>query len=61
MGPITDFASKASFKVQGQSVDASTATFSGGTETDLGNGKLVRVEGALDAGVVKATIVRFLR
>jgi hypothetical protein len=60
-GTITDFVSKADFKVQGQSVDASSATFVGGTDADLANGKLVRVEGALNAGVVKATLVKFLR
>lgn len=60
-GPITDFTSKSDFKVQGQKVDASAATFDGGTDADLGNGKLVGVEGALDAGVVKATKVKFLR
>ncbi|MEW5879799.1 MAG: DUF5666 domain-containing protein [Pseudomonadota bacterium] len=61
MGSITDFVSKADFKVQGVAVDASAATFEGGTEADLANGKLVRVMGALDAGTVKASSVKFLR
>ncbi len=60
-GPITDFVSKSNFKVQGQAVDASGATFAGGTDADLANGKLVRVEGTLNAGVVTATSVKFLR
>lgn len=61
MGPITDFVSKADFKVQGVAVDASAATFEGGTEADLANGRFVRVMGALDAGTVKASSVKFLR
>lgn len=61
MGPITDFVSKADFKVQGVAIDASAATFEGGTEADLANGKFVRVTGALDAGTVRASTVKFLR
>lgn len=61
MGPITDFVSKADFKVQGVTVDASAATFEGGTEADLANGRFVRVIGALVAGTVKASSVKFLR
>lgn len=61
MGPITDYVSKADFKVAGQSVDASAAMFFGGAEGDLANGKLVRVSGALVAGKVKATSVTFMR
>lgn len=61
MGSITDFVSKADFKVQGVAVDASAALFEGGTEADLANGRFVRVIGALDAGTVKASSVKFLR
>ncbi len=61
IGPITDFASKSNFKVQGQPVDASAATFVGGTDADLANGALVRVGGTLNAGVVQAAKVTFLR
>jgi hypothetical protein len=61
MGPIADFVSKADFKVQGVTVDASAATFEGGTEADLANGRFVRVVGALDAGTVRASNVKFLR
>ncbi|GAB4470355.1 MAG: hypothetical protein OHK0044_12930 [Burkholderiaceae bacterium] len=60
-GPITDFVSKADFKVQGVAIDASAATFEGGTEADLANGKFVRVTGALGAGTVRASTVKFLR
>lgn len=60
-GPISDFVSKADFKVAGQSVDASTAQFFGGAEADLTNGKLVRVRGTLAAGKVKASSVTFMR
>jgi hypothetical protein len=52
---------RADFKVNGQQVDASAATLNGGTEAQLANGVLVRIKGALDAGVVKATEVSFLR
>ncbi|MCX8113445.1 MAG: DUF5666 domain-containing protein, partial [Burkholderiaceae bacterium] len=61
MGPITDFVSKADFKVQGVAVDASAATFENGAEADLANGRFVRVIGVLDAGTVKASSVKFLR
>ena len=60
-GPISDFVSRADFKVNGQKVDASAATLTGGTEAQLDNGVLVRVKGALDAGVVKATSVEIMR
>lgn len=61
MGPITDFVSKADFKVQGVAVDASAATFENGAEADLANGRFVRVIGVLDAGTVNASRVKFLR
>lgn len=60
-GPISDFVSRASFKVNGQKVDASAAVLKDGTEAQLANGVEVRVKGALAAGVVKATEVQFLR
>ncbi len=61
VGPITDFVSKADFRVQGQRVDASGARFVGGAETDLANGVPVRVAGRLSGGVVFAASVTFLR
>jgi len=48
------------FVVQGQSVDASAAPFMGGMADNLDNSKLVRVQGTLNAGIVKATRVEFL-
>jgi len=60
-GPISDFVSRADFRVNGQKVDAGAAVLKGGTEAQLGNGVEVRVQGSLAAGVVKATEVRFLR
>lgn len=58
-GAITDFVSISSFKVRGVPVDASTATLSGGTADNLANGVLVKIEGAYDAGVVKASSLSF--
>jgi len=58
-GAITDFVSISSFKVRGVPVDASTATLSGGTADNLANGVLVKIEGAYEAGVVKASSLTF--
>ncbi|WP_374401484.1 DUF5666 domain-containing protein [Niveibacterium sp.] len=58
-GAITDFVSISSFKLRGVPVDASSATFSGGTADNLANGVLVKIEGAYEAGVVKATSLSF--
>ncbi len=60
LGPVTDFVSSASFKVRGAAVDASTATFSGGTAADLGNGANVKVTGRVLGDVLKATAVEFV-
>ena len=56
-GAITDYVSAASFKVQGQTVDASKATISGGTVADLGNDRKVGVVGAVSDGVLRASKV----
>jgi translation initiation factor IF-1 len=56
-GAITDYVSAARFKVQGQSVDASKATISGGTAADLGNGRKVGVVGAVSDGILHASKV----
>nr|WP_242533393.1 DUF5666 domain-containing protein [Niveibacterium umoris] len=58
-GAITDFVSSSSFKLRGVPVDASAATFSGGTADNLANGVIIKIEGAYSAGVVKATSVSF--
>jgi len=56
-GAITDFVAVANFKVAGQPVDASTATITGGTVADLGNGRKVAVAGTVTGGVLRATKV----
>lgn len=58
-GAITDFVSVSSFKLRGVPVDASAATFSGGTADNLANGVIVKIEGAYSGGVVKASSVQF--
>ena len=40
-GLITDFVSTSSFKVTGQVIDASTATFENGVAADLSNGRKI--------------------
>jgi hypothetical protein len=54
-GVVTDFASLASFRVNGQMIDGRGATLEGGTAAMLGNGARVEVEGQLMQGVVVAT------
>jgi hypothetical protein len=58
-GAISSFASVASFVLAGKTVDASTASFIGGTAADLKNGAIVEVKGTIVNGVVKATRVSF--
>jgi Domain of unknown function (DUF5666) len=58
-GSLSDFVSKASFRVAGQKVDASAALFVGGAEADLVNGKSVLVEGRVEDGVFKASKLTF--
>ena len=62
-GPVTDCKPPCvtSFKVDGITVSAGTATFIGGTADDLANGRWVVVRGAFDAsvGIFKAATVRF--
>jgi hypothetical protein len=54
-GVVTDFASLASFRVNGQLIDGRGATVTGGTAAMLGNGARVEVEGPLTQGVVVAS------
>jgi len=54
-GVVTEFASLASFRVNGQSIDGRGATLAGGTAAMLGNGAKVEVEGQLTQGVVVAS------
>jgi hypothetical protein len=58
-GPITDFVNYASFKVRGTPVDASSASYSGGTASDLGNGANVKVTGKVKGEMLKADTVEF--
>lgn len=60
-GLVTDFVSASSFKVRGTVVDASGASFSGGTVADLGNGANVIVQGAASGDVFKASQVTFMK
>ena len=59
-GVVTDFVSSSSFKLRGVTVDASAATFSGGTAVNLADGVMVRIEGLINGGVVKASSVEFV-
>jgi Domain of unknown function (DUF5666) len=59
-GFITDFVSQANFKLRGQQVDATGATFSGGGATDLSNGAFVELKLALVNGALIAKKIEFL-
>ncbi|MEO8305112.1 MAG: DUF5666 domain-containing protein [Betaproteobacteria bacterium] len=56
-GAITEFVSIASFKVAGQSINASSAKIEGGVAGDLVVGRRVDVEGVLAGNVLLATRV----
>ena len=56
-GRISDFASLASFSVQGVRIDASSARLIGGTAAALADGVRVEVKGVVSAGALKATEV----
>ena len=60
MGAVTDFVSSSSFKLRGVTVDASTATYSGGTALNLADGVMVKIEGLISGGAVKASTVEFV-
>ena len=60
-GRITDFVSVASFKVEGQLVDATAASFSNGGAGDLANGLQVHVKGPVAQGVLRARTVEIDR
>jgi Domain of unknown function (DUF5666) len=55
-----DFAAK-TFKVDGFSVDATSATYVNGTANDLANARRVRVRGTFANGTLSATEVAFVR
>lgn len=56
-GTISEFTSSALFKVRGETVNASTATFANGTATDLAVGKKVRIKAVAGAGLLNASDV----
>ncbi|MCX7207082.1 MAG: DUF5666 domain-containing protein [Proteobacteria bacterium] len=58
-GALSDFVSVSDFKVAGQKTDASKAEFKDGKSSDLANGRVVEVKGALSNGVLIATRVSF--
>jgi len=58
-GFVSDFAGVGSFRVNGQPVDARSATFENGSAATLANGVRVEAEGRLENGVVIATKVEF--
>jgi Domain of unknown function (DUF5666) len=60
-GAITDFVSASSFKLRGQTIDASAATFEGGVAADLGNGALIQLKAQIVSGQIKATTIKFLQ
>lgn len=53
-GEITDFVSASDFRVAGQKIDASAATFVSGSAAALANGSVVEAKGAVVDGVLKA-------
>lgn len=58
-GEITDFVSAADFRVAGQRVDASAASFRDGSVASLAEGRFVEAKGPVVGGVLKATSVEF--
>jgi Domain of unknown function (DUF5666) len=58
-GQVTDWLSATSFKVRGTTVDASAATFTGGTVADLGNSAWLLVSGTVQGDVLKASNITF--
>ena len=59
-GDIANFASIASFTVRGETINATSATFVGGTAANLVNGRTVRVKVQANAGRLEATEVSFV-
>ena len=59
-GEIANLVSAGNFKIRGESISASTATFVGGTAADLVNGRTVRIKVQVVAGRLEATEVSFV-
>jgi hypothetical protein len=59
-GVVTDYVSKANFKVAGVKVNANSAIFKDGVDADLANGKRVKAEGNVDTtGLLTAKKIEF--
>ncbi|TSA11432.1 MAG: hypothetical protein D4R79_09495 [Comamonadaceae bacterium] len=56
-GTVANFVSASSFTVRGVALNASAATFAGGTAAQLANGVYVEVHGAIEDDVVRASSV----
>ncbi len=56
-GTVLNFISASSFTVRGVVVDASSASFSGGTLKDLANGAYVEITGAVANNIVRASTI----
>lgn len=59
-GMVANFVSAASFTLRGVVIDASKASFTGGTAAQLANGVFLEVQGKVVNNVVQATTVEFL-
>ncbi len=59
-GDIANFASVANFTLRGETINASAATFVGGTVANLVTGRTVRIKAQANAGRLEATEVSFL-
>ena len=59
-GDIANFISTANFAVRGETINASTATFIGGTAANLINGRTVRVKAQAIGGHLEASEVSFV-
>jgi len=57
-GMVTDYASLASFRLQGVAVNASGAQVTGGPASSIGNGVKVEVSGTMSGGTLVATKLR---
>jgi len=56
-GYISNFVSLSNFRVSGQIVDASAATFENGSAADLANGVKIAAKGRISSGILKAAKV----
>lgn len=58
-GAVSDFVSSANFKVHGETINASTATFINGGVANLANGRMVRIVATAGPGALRASEVNF--